>query len=288
MRLPRIAAMLLVVFVETGCSALASPRSRPESTVRESTTTVLLHGRPFGLHLARPTAPLASDVIVLYASGDGGWFGSAVDMFRRIARAGYFAVGFSSRAFLKIERPDGALADASQLTAEYQRILAQARIGLHLDPTTSAVLTGWSRGAAFSVLVGAEAPSPGAWLGIVAIGLAEDEDLKVTGAEDETDDGGLVPGHARRLFDTYARIAQLGTLPVAVIQATHDRYLPALRARERLGPNTAMRRLYTIDARNHRFSGGSAEFDRALRDALRWIITRPTPAARTGTPVPQE
>ncbi len=288
MRLLGAAALLLVLNVESGCGALAAPRSQPSSTIQESTTTVLLHGRPFDLHLARPTTPRIGDVIVLYASGDGGWFGSAVDMFRRIARAGYFAVGFSSRAFLKVERPHGALATASQLTAEYQRILAQARIGLHLDPAAGAVLTGWSRGAAFSVLVGSDASSPGVRLGVVAIGLAEDEDLKVVGAEDETDDGGPAPGHGRRRYDTYARIAQLGTLPVAVIQSTHDRYLPALQARERLGPDTSVRRLYAIDARNHRFSGGSVDFGRALLDALDWITLRQKAPTSALAPARQE
>lgn len=94
-----------------------------------------------------PRTPVAHPAMVLYASGDGGWFGAAIDMFHQIGNAGYFAVGFSSRAFLRIEHPHGSLVTAAQLTAEYDQILSQARVALGLGPTTRAVLTGvvaWS------------------------------------------------------------------------------------------------------------------------------------------------
>ena len=54
----------------------------------------------FDLHLAVPAHPRAPDVLVLYASGDGGWFGAAVDMFRAVGDAGFYAVGLSSRTLL--------------------------------------------------------------------------------------------------------------------------------------------------------------------------------------------
>ena len=117
-------------------------------------------------------------------------------------------------------------------------------------------------------------------LGVVAIGLAEDEDLLINGAEDETDDG-PVPGTARaRPFDNYARIAELQQ-PCAVIQATHDNYFPAASARRRFGSDTPHRRFYAIEATNHRFSHGTARFYEALRDSLHWIASG-NPAASAG------
>ena len=255
------------------CSSLGlRPRTEAALTARAFTTTVLLHGKPLELHVTAPRTPAADRVVVLYASGDGGWFGAAVDMFRQIDNAGYFAVGFSSRAFLKIERPRGALVSAAQLAAEYEQILMQARRALGLDATSRAVLTGWSRGAAFSVLVGSEQSAKDHILGVIAIGLAEGEDLDVDGAGDETDDGEATSGGRQWPFDTYARIGRVEPLPCAVIQATHDNYLPAPRARQLFGPDTLLRRFYAVDARNHRFSGGKAGFDTALLDALRWIV----------------
>lgn len=274
MRTIAIAVSLLVL---SGCAMVSRPRTGALLTAREFTTTVLLHGKPLELHVTTPRTPAADDVVVLYASGDGGWFGTAVDMFRRIGQAGYLAVGFSSRAFLKIERPGGTLVSAAQLAAEYGHILALARRTLGLDATSRAVLTGWSRGAAFSVLVASEPAPADSLLGVVAIGLAEGEGLEIKSAEDETDDGGTSPGTRRRPFDTYARIARLGPLPCAVIQATHDDYLPAPRARQLFGPDTPLRRFYAVDARNHRFSGGKAAFDAAFVDALRWVVSHVRP-----------
>lgn len=274
-RLVWTTAITLSLLALSGCSLVLRTRTETTPAAREFTTTVLLHGKPLELHLTVPRTPAADHVVVLYASGDGGWFGTAVDMFRQIGEAGYFAVGFSSRAFLKIERPRGALVTAVQLAAEYELILAQAHNALGVDATSPAVLTGWSRGAAFSVLVASERTAQDHILGVIAIGLAEGEDLAIDGAEDETDDGTALPDARRWPFDTYARIARLDSLPCAVIQATHDNYLPALRARQLFGPDTLLRRLYSVDARNHRFSGGRAAFDAAFLDAIRWVVSQP-------------
>lgn len=262
-----------------GCSILSKVRPAAASS-REFSTTLKLHGKPLELHLAAPrTAGGTPPVLVLYASGDGGWFGAAVDMFREISRSGYYAVGFSSRAFLKIERPRGALVTASQLAAEYELVLARAREMLGLEPGVRTILTGWSRGAAFSVLVGSELRAQHHILGVVAIGLSEGEDLDIDGPDDETDDGPAAPAGRRWPFDTYERIARLGPMPCALIQSTRDNYFPAASARRRFGPDTRRRRLYAVDARNHRFSGGRDQFDAALADALQWIAAPERPAA---------
>lgn len=284
MRTPKLRtiAIALTLLALSGCSLALRTQTEATLAARELTTTILLHGKPLELHLTLPRTPAASHVVVLYASGDGGWFGAAVDMFRQIGQAGYFAVGFSSRAFLKIERPRGALMGAAQLAAEYEQILTQARRTLGLDATSRTVLTGWSRGAAFAVLVGSEPTPQDPILGVIAIGLAEGEDLEINGAEDETDDGRTSPEKRRWPFDTYAGIARLGPLPCAVIQATHDDYLTAPRARQRFGPDTSLRRFYAVEARNHRFSGGKAAFDAAFLEALRWIVWQPVRQGEDG------
>ncbi|HEY7190293.1 MAG TPA: alpha/beta hydrolase [Vicinamibacterales bacterium] len=225
--------------------------------------------------MSKPQTPAAAGMAVLYASGDGGWFGAAVDMFRQIADAGYPVVGFSSRAFLKIERPRGApLVSAEQLAVEYEDIAAQARIALGLDDSSRVVLTGWSRGAAFSVLVASEPKEQDHLLGVIAIGLGEGEDLAVTDDDDDSDDEHPSKDGKHWPFDTYARIAQVAPLPCAVIQSTGDNYFPAASAHRRFGPDTPQRRFYAIDAKNHRFSGGKPAFDAALLDAIRWIVSR--------------
>jgi Bacterial virulence protein (VirJ) len=274
--LKRIAAIGVLALLPVACSLLPRPATAETPAHRTFTTTASLHGKPLELHVSKPRTPVAPGMAVLYASGDGGWFGAAVDMFRRIAEAGYPVVGFSSRAFLKIERPRGApLVSAAQLAAEYENIAAQARIALGLDDRSRFVLSGWSRGAAFSVLVASEAKEQDHLLGVIAIGLGEGEDLAIT--DDDNDSGDQQPSKDPKHwpFDTYARIAQVAPLPCAVIQATKDNYFPAASAQRRFGPDTPQRRFYAIDAKNHRFSGGKAAFDAALLDAIQWIVARP-------------
>ena len=285
-RLLGLVAICLIIYILPACSLLPRLRSSSVRTSRPFSTDVLLDGKRLELHVSKPITPIVPDVMVLYATGDGGWFGAAIDMFQEIADAGYPVAGFSSRAFLRIERPKGALVSSRQLAAEYAQIISAARTALGLGDTSGVVLAGWSRGAAFSVLVGSEHDPRDRLLGVIAIGLIEGEDLQASDADDGPDDdqpAEQTPAGKRRWpFDTYGRIAQLDPLPCAVIQATKDNYLPAARAQQLFGADTPRRRFYAIEARNHRFSGGKAAFNHALRDSITWM-TSPAPEAR---PVP--
>jgi dienelactone hydrolase len=270
----RSVAVVMALVLTASCAGVTPPDTQPAVAINETVSVATLHGRALELHLARPASDAARGPLVIYASGDGGWFGTAVDMWRQIARDGYVAVGFSARAFLKIERPRGSVMDPAQIALEYGTLIDQSRRMLGLAPDTPVILTGWSRGASFAVLAGSEPSFEHGLLGIVAIGLAADEDLLINGAEDETDEGAATRKARRRPFDNYARIAMLPE-PCAVIQATHDNYFPADEAQRRFGAATPDRRFYAIEATNHRFSHGTIAFNQALRDSLQWIAGSP-------------
>ena len=192
---PRLAACAAALLMLSGCAV--QPRANTAAAPRRTfSTTVVLHGKPLELHVAAPSTLEPSSVLVVYASGDGGWFGAAVDMFRQIADAGYAAVGFSSRALLRLERPQGQLSSTAQLADEYDQIVAQSRAALGLSGDAATVLTGWSRGAAFSVLAATEPAVRHEIVGVLAIGLANGEDLAVNDADDDTDDGPAAAGVA--------------------------------------------------------------------------------------------
>ena len=127
----------------SACATLAPRQTSFSPSIRESSATVALHGKPLTLHIAQPAVHGDGRPLVLYASGDGGWFGAAVDMWRQMAAAGYAAVGFSSRAFLKIERPKGMLLDPAQVAREYSVIINRARTALGLESGTPVILTGY-------------------------------------------------------------------------------------------------------------------------------------------------
>lgn len=264
--------------MSAGCAAFHGfPPSASRREFRASTVTVMLHGAPLELHLASPSTHV-SPTLVVYATGDGGWFGTAVDMFHAIAAEGYRTVGFSSRTFLRIERPPHAALNARQLAADYSAILAAARTALGATGATPALLTGWSRGAAFAAIAASEPALRSQMRGVVAIGLGPNEDLKVD-PDDDTDDGPIgTPGARAAGLAPYARLQALTPLRCAVVQASRDEYLPAARARDLFGPDTVNRRLYPVEARNHRFAGGHEAFVAALTHALSWVDTGVTTA----------
>jgi hypothetical protein len=260
--------------------------------VHELTTHVVLHGARLTLHLADPrsasaraaTADTQSGALplVVYGSGDGGWFGAAVGMFKMIAGGGYPAVGFSSRALLKIEQAGHAPLSGHQIGDSYRAILETSRRALALPPDAPAVLTGWSRGASLALLAAAEPDSDRAVTGIVAIGLPRDEQLDVEPGDDEdpvpavsSPGSASRPGAARELL-MYPLLGRVAPRRSAIVQASGDGYLPATQARVLFGADSEFKRFYEVPAGNHRFGGGKDAFRQALLDALAWAgETRP-------------
>jgi dienelactone hydrolase len=255
-----------------GCSLALSTKSSP--AIGELSAQVNVHDEALTLHLASPRTPVpASTPLVLYASGDGGWFGAAVGMFHTIANNGFPTVGFSTKAFMRIEQRWSRPLSVAHVAEGYQRIIDAARARLRLPPDAPVVLTGWSRGASLSVLVASSREVDPQVIGLVAVGLAADEQLDIAG--DSDDDVG-VPAivndavHVRSIA-MYPLLSQIPLRRLVVIQASGDGYLPAARARELFGSDSTTKRLVAIDARNHRFSGGESRFAAALVEAVDWV-----------------
>ena len=225
-------------------------------------------GRSVSLHLAQQRSLLADKPLVVFASGDGGWFGAAVGMFETIAAAGYPVAGVSSRSLLRGLRANNGSIASSHVREVYGRIIQAARSALSVPDGAPVILAGWSRGAALSVIADAE-QSTTAISGVVAIGLSAEEDLNVDlDSDDETDAGERTSGS----IDNY-RLVDRSAARVAVIQSTGDGYFGAKPARDRFGADSATRRFFQVSASNHRFGGGEAGFRQALTRALNWVAT---------------
>jgi dienelactone hydrolase len=272
--------VLLSAAMGGGCSAILSTGAPLPRDVHERSVDVAVHGESLTLHLAEPPTPAsAATPLVLYATGDGGWFGAAVGMFHTIASNGYPTVGFSSKELMKIEHKWSRPLDVAQLTEGYQQIIDAACAQLRLPPQTPVVITGWSRGAALAVLVAGRFEADSRVVGVVAIGLAAEEHLDIEGDTDDDDvdvdaGGAVVSGAAPAgPIALYPLLSKLVPRRVVVVQASGDGYLRAARARELFGADTTTSRLVAIDARNHRFSGGESSFAAALTEALSWIAS---------------
>ena len=230
-----------------------------------------MHGRSLELHLGHPQPSHPTDLLVLYASGDGGWFGTAAKMFEGLIRFGYPSVGFSTRSYLKLLGYGEEPVSVDELRKDYQEIIRQAEVSLDLPQTTRTILTGWSRGAAFAVLVGSEKEFQHELAGVIAIGLPDKEELKIRIHGKKILVANISSKHEHLIFDTYQRIPLIAPFPFSLIQATGDDFLPASEARKLFGSDSETDKFFAVEAHNHRFSGGTAAFTESLRESVRWI-----------------
>ena len=242
-----------------------------EREIKSFVSKIILHGQPLDLHLSDVGAHPGHPYLVLYASGDGGWYGTAVGMFEEISAFGYPTVGFSSRSYMKILSRSQEPVTLEDLIKDYQLIIEEAKKSLNLARDTKTVLSGWSRGAAFSVLVGADKSSEQGLLGVLAIGLPHKEELDIRRHDRKI----VILEHSSKrqhiIFDTYDLFSSMASFPTALIQSSHDEYLPAEKAHTLFGADTRFKKFYSVSARNHRFSGGRDEFHAKLYKALDWL-----------------
>jgi hypothetical protein len=233
-----------------------------------------MHGKSLELHLAHPREVHPPNLLVLYASGDGGWFGAAVKMFEDLTQLGYPAVGFSARSYMKLLGYGDAPVSVDQLGKDYQAIICEAQASLNLPQTARTILTGWSRGEAFAILVGSEKNFQHQLAGVIAIGLPDKEELKIRIHDRRILVANASSKHQHVIFDTYQRIPLIAPLPFSLIQSTGDDFLPASEARKLFGSESETDKFFAVEARNHRFSGGAAAFGQSLRESVHWIIKK--------------
>jgi fermentation-respiration switch protein FrsA (DUF1100 family) len=73
------------------------------------------------------------------------------------------------------------------------------------------------------------------------------------------------------MFSTARLAAQVAPLPLAAIHATHDEFVPLADVQRIVAAAREPKRLWIVDAADHRFSDALPELDRRLVEALAWI-----------------
>jgi fermentation-respiration switch protein FrsA (DUF1100 family) len=72
-------------------------------------------------------------------------------------------------------------------------------------------------------------------------------------------------------FSSAALVAAVAPLPLALVQSTHDEFVPLAETQRILARASEPKRLWVIDAVNHRFSSNLPEFDARLMEAITWV-----------------
>jgi dienelactone hydrolase len=266
------------VFVSTVLLA-AGPTPQPRRPIVERKIQLKDHTKT--IYLVTPEHARHPDVLVLYASGDGGWFGRAVDMFREIGDSGYAAVGIGVHDYPPRAKELDADALRQRLTDDYRQIVIEGRAALGMPASGDGthgkvILTGWSQGAAYALLAASDdrfAHDVGGIAGVITWGLPDAKETGIrasaaSGTDGTTATDGAGKREQREHWDPYAALMALASTPRALIQSTGDHFTPAAESRRLTGPDTSTFTLHTIDARNHRFDEGMAAFRQSLEQEL--------------------
>lgn len=252
--------LIALAFAAAAGCAPGRPAGAPE--VLRSKTHVTLHGHSLTVHLSVPARGAAGPLLV-YATGDGGWWGKDKAIFDRLSYDGYFVAGFSAREYVHHLGRDAV--PPAVIAGDFNAIIHAAEAALKLPPATRVVLVGKSRGAGLAVAAAGRPPLRGELAGVLAVALTKEEEY--------------VRRRLRRtrqiaMLQTYEYLPTIGSIPVAVIQSTHDDYLPAGQARQLFGSDTTSRRFVAIESKNHNFGGALDQLYAEIDRSLTWIVDR--------------
>ena len=263
--------------------------SVPSSVCLQRTTEGPLPGRALELCLVIPVVPPSPPVLILYATGDGGWEGASKAVFQHLAERGYPVVGFSARDYLKDLRRDRTFISPDRMARDLDWIIDSAKVQMSLPAGTPTILVGVSRGAEFMVAAAAQPSLQPRPAGAVALALTRETDYvrnRPTSKRKASKMGSSRMESGQIL--SYVRLKEAIDIPIAVIQSTHDRYLPAAEASTLFGGDTSMRHFMAIEAKNHGFGGARDVMLQELDNSLGWIESLmkqsvPPPAAAPST-----
>jgi predicted alpha/beta hydrolase family esterase len=265
LRDPRPAAALLACCLGGLCltACYGSPGLEPAAGRELASARIALRSETVELHLARPAGALVHRPLLLYATGDGGWRPADRQVFGALLGWGYAVAGFDARDYLAHFEAVPGLVTPEHVGDDYLRIARLGREQLRLAPDTPLVLVGFSRGAGLAVVAATHPALREQLAGVVAIALGDVEE-----------NVHRLPSHARQapeVLEPFLELPGIGVTPVAVIQSTRDRYLPAAAARRLFGPDSKSRRLVAVDARGHTFGGARERLLQRIRESLAWI-----------------
>jgi fermentation-respiration switch protein FrsA (DUF1100 family) len=235
--------------------------ARPAAAAAETYETITLRGHAQTLRVygARGGTP------IVVTSGDGGWIHLGPHVAEALAAHGYFVVGVDARAYLSSFTAGGATLRPEDEPGDFRAIAEFAARGGAGKP----ILIGVSEGAGLSLLAATDARTRDAIAGVLGLGLPETNELGWRWRDAVIY---LTHGTPNEPCFSATRVApRIAPLPLAAIHSTHDEFVPLADVQRVLAAAVEPKRLWVVDAADHRFSGALPELDRRLLEALAWI-----------------
>jgi dienelactone hydrolase len=223
--------------------------------------TIDLQGRVQTLHLYGP----AGGEPVIVSSGDGGWVHLGPHIASFLASRGFFVVGFDVKAYLTSFTSGKTTLDPSMEPKDYAALAEFAQRATGKKP----MLVGVSEGAGLSLLAATDARMKTLVTGVIGVGMPDVNELGWRWQDSMIYFTHKVPNEPT--FSTATVATNVTPLPLAAIHSTTDEFVP-LRDVQRIVANAnEPKRLWIVNASDHRFSDNRGEFDARLLEAIDWV-----------------
>ncbi len=232
----------------------------------QATATINIRGHEQSLRVygQRGGAP------VIVSSGDGGWIHLGPHVAEVLAARGFCVVGFDVKAYLSSFTSGSVTLRQEDEPGDY-RVLADFAAG---RGGQKPVLIGVSEGAGLSVLAATDPMTRNSIAGVVGLGLPDINELGWRWKDALIYVTHGVPNEPT--FSTAAVVGRLGGAPLAAIHSTHDEFVPLAEVQRVMNAASEPKRLWMVNASDHRFSDNLAEFDQRLLEAIAWVRERAT------------
>ena len=248
--------MWTVLLVAASCTATMTSDARAQTR-----QTLTIRGRAQSLHVYGTRGGIP----VIVSSGDGGWMHLGPHVAEVLAARGFFVVGFDVKAYLEGFTSGKTTLRLEDEPADYKVIADFAARGTNDRP----ILIGVSEGAGLSVLAATDPRTKTAIAGVIGLGLP---DLNELGWRWK--DALIYLTHRtpdEPTFRVSAIVGRMAPVPLGAIHSTHDEFVPVAEAQQVVDRASEPKKLWIINAANHRFSDNLAEFDQRLLEAITWI-----------------
>ena len=226
-----------------------------------STETLSIRDHKQTLHLY---GSRGGDPVIL-SSGDGGWIHLAPHVAELLAARGLFVIGFDTRAYLTGFTTQASTLRAADEPADYRLLAEFASAATGRKP----ILIGVSEGAGLSVLAAGNRATRDAIAGVIAIGLPDTNELAWRWKDSLTYLTHRPPNEPT--FSAASLVSAVAPVPLAMIQSTHDDFVTLDESKRIAAVAAEPKRLWIVDATDHRFSSNLPDFDARLMEAIEWI-----------------
>lgn len=227
----------------------------------QTTERLLIRGQAQTLRLYGP----ADGEPVIVSSGDGGWIHLGPHVAEILSANGFFVVGFDVKAYLESFTSGSTTLGRDQEPADYKVLAEFASRRTAKKPA----LIGVSEGAGLSVLAATDPQTKAVIAGVIALGLPDLNELGWRWKDSLIYLTHAVPNEPT--FSTAAIVNRVAPLPLGAIHSTRDEFVPLPQAQRIIEGASEPKKLWVVQAADHRFSDNQPEFDRRLLEAVAWV-----------------